>query len=168
MAIDGYLLDTGIVGHYFCRHVNVIAKIESLPDDTPLFISAITRGEIEFGHCRTQSTDHERRAEFIRFVRDSFRGTFIIPVTKDTGAQYGELKAKLFAKYPPTSQNENHPELGIDMVTGSSLGIDENDLWIASQAIQHNLILVTADNMTRIKSIADGLLDDAENWTEPI
>ena len=168
MTVDGYLLDTGIVGHHFSRHVNVVARINSLPNDALIFISAITRGEIEFGNCRTDSTDHERRAEFIRFVRDSFRGKFIVSVTKETGMHYGDLKAKIFAKYPPQSRRANHPETLIDAVTGSDLGIDENDLWIAAQAVEHNLILVTADNMEKIKSVADGLLDDAEDWTEPI
>ena len=165
MAIEGYLMDTGIVVHYFSRQVNVIARIESLPDDSMLFISAITRGELEFGHCRTTSTDHERRAEFDRFVRDEFRDRFIISVTKDTGMYYGDLKAKLFATYPPQNRRINHPETLFDPVTGSELGIDENDLWIAAQAIEHNLVLVTADKMEKIKTVAGGLLEDAENWT---
>jgi predicted nucleic acid-binding protein len=159
VAVNGYLLDTGIVGYYFTGHAEVMARIRSLrnPKDV-LFISAITRGEIEFGHCRTASTNHERRAEFIRWVGAEFRGKFIVPVTKHTGTYYGELKAKLFAKYQPASQHENHPELGIDQVTGAALGIDENDLWIASQSIEHNLILVTTDKLEKIKSVADGSL----------
>src|SRR4051794_18088874 len=111
MTVNGYLLDTCIVGYYFVGHAHVIAKIESLPDEAPLFISAIARGEIEFGNCRTNSTDHERRAEFIRFVKDEFRDRLIVPVTKHTSGVYGTLKAALFAKYPPASKTENHPEL---------------------------------------------------------
>src|SRR5258708_5549181 len=115
MAVNGYLLDTGMAADYFTGNINVVARVNALanPKDL-LFISAITRGEIEFGHCRTASTNHERREEFNRWVRDTFRGRFIVPVTHHTGGYYGDLKAKLFAKYPPESQNENHPELGID------------------------------------------------------
>ena len=47
------------------------------------------------------------------------------------------------------------------------LGIDENDLWIAAQAIEHNLVLVTNDEMKRIKHVAGPVLD-IEDWTEPM
>jgi predicted nucleic acid-binding protein len=33
-----------------------------------------------------------------------------------------------------------------DRVTGQLLQIDENDLWIAAQAVERNLVLVTSDS----------------------
>ena len=32
-----------------------------------------------------------------------------------------------------------------DRVTGQLLQIDENDLWIAAQAVERNLVVVTSD-----------------------
>jgi tRNA(fMet)-specific endonuclease VapC len=168
MGVDGYLLDTNTVRYYFDRHVNVIAKIDSLADEIGLYISVVTRGEIEFGHCITHSTNTQRRDEYDQFVKEKFVGRFIIPVTTATGLYYGDLKAKLFTKHPPKGRKENHPECCIDQVTGFELGIDENDLWIAAQAIEHNLILVTNDKLKKIKSVAEMLLADAEDWTKPI
>jgi tRNA(fMet)-specific endonuclease VapC len=89
-----------------------------------------------------------------------------IPVTPHTACHYGFLKANIFRLHPPHSTRQNHPERCIDRVTGAELGIDENDLWIAAQAIERNLILVTNDEMLRIREVAGGLLD-VEDWTRP-
>ena len=49
----GYLLDTNIVAYWFDtrrpQHERVAQYIQELPEATPLMISAITLGEIEFG-----------------------------------------------------------------------------------------------------------------------
>jgi len=50
----------------------------------------------------------------------------------------------------------------VDPVTAKVLGIQENDLWIAAQAIERNLILVTNDGMSRIREIASELR--IEDW----
>jgi tRNA(fMet)-specific endonuclease VapC len=163
--LNGYLLDTNTIGYYFGKHVNVIARIDSLPDETPMFVSAIALGEIAFGHSLTHSTDHHRRDEFDRFINNEFPKAFTVNVTRHTRIYYGDLKAKLFVKFPPKSASENHPERCVDRATGAELGIDENDLWMAAQAIEHNLILVTNDEMKRIREVSDAL--DVEDWTEP-
>src|SRR5207249_4222997 len=121
-------------------------------------------GEIAFGHEITQSTDHQVRIECDTFVNNEF--PLPIPVTRHTRMHYGMLKARLFRAYPPQHQGQNHPERCFDRVTGAELGIDENDLWIAAQAIERNLILVTNDEMLRIREVADAL--DVENWTQPM
>jgi tRNA(fMet)-specific endonuclease VapC len=43
-----------------------------------------------------------------------------------------------------------------------SLGFKDNDLWIASTAIQHNLILVSADSDLLVLDGIQGL--KVENW----
>jgi predicted nucleic acid-binding protein len=51
--VHGYLLDTNIVRYWFderrSEHQRVVQHIQKLPDATPLMISAITLGEIEYG-----------------------------------------------------------------------------------------------------------------------
>jgi predicted nucleic acid-binding protein len=51
----------------------------------------------------------------------------------------------------------------IDPVTSRELGIQENDLWIAAQALEYNLVLVTNDKMDRIRDVCEDL--QVENWT---
>jgi predicted nucleic acid-binding protein len=54
-----------------------------------------------------------------------------------------------------------------DPVTGHQLGIDENDLWIAAQAVEHNLVLITSDKLLKLREAdPDGRLL-IENWTAP-
>ena len=50
----------------------------------------------------------------------------------------------------------------VDPVTSLELGIQENDLWIAAQAISRNLTFVTNDRMERIRDVAGSLCID--NW----
>jgi tRNA(fMet)-specific endonuclease VapC len=162
--LKGYLLDTNMIGHYFASHPNVMAHVGALDEDDVLSVSAVALGEIAFGHEMTQSTDHHRREEFERFINNEF--PMAIPVDRHTRVHYGDLKARIFREYPPASSRENHPERCVDRVTGAELGIDENDLWMAAQAVQHNLILVTNDEMARISAVAPEL--DMEDWTEPV
>lgn len=161
----GYLLDTNTVSRYHTGHSYVVDRVQALPADAMLYISAITVGEIVFGHYITVTTDQERRDDFERFIRDEFPPGRILQVTSHAARHYGDIKARLFRLYPPPSRRHNHPESCIDRVTGQALGIDENDLWIASQSVEHNLILVTNDEMRRIKEVAPEI--DVEDWTQP-
>jgi tRNA(fMet)-specific endonuclease VapC len=163
--LNGYLLDTNIVGHYFCEHPNVIARVDSLPDDAVVVVSAITLGEIAFGHEVTVTTDQATRDECALWINSEFPVARVLPIRRTTRTHYGMMKSRLFRTFPPISVKQNHPECCIDRVTGIALGIDENDLWIAAQAVEHNLILVTNDEMGRIVEVSDELT--LEDWTLP-
>ena len=62
----GYLLDTNIVVYWFDarrpQHERVAHHIQELPEATPLMISAITLGEIEFGLQVTKVSTPEQEA----------------------------------------------------------------------------------------------------------
>ncbi len=79
-------------------------------------------------------------------------------------ATYGDLRARLFEKFAPKKRRRKglRPEELIDPVTAKELGIQENDLWIAAQAIERNLVLVTNDAMARIQEVASEL--KVEDW----
>lgn len=165
----GYLIDTQTVSYWFdttlSQHPNVRAHVESLPAETPLRVSVVTLGEIAFGHASTSKPDAAKQAAFNKFVRDKFPAP--LTITRSTTICYGEVRALLFKTYPPKGRKQRRPEQCFDPVTAKELGIDENDLWIASQAYEHNLVLVTNDGMARIRNVAAHLLS-VENWTEPI
>jgi tRNA(fMet)-specific endonuclease VapC len=162
--MKAYLLDTNIVGKWFSKNHNVVNHIAALPPDTLLFVSAVTLGEVHFGHGITQSTDIQKRDDFERWLRQEFPNA--MPVTRHTAVCYGTIRSALFKKYPPTSPRTNHPELCFDHASGHELGIEDNDLWIAAQSIEKNLILVSADKMDRIRDAAGRVLD-VENWEAP-
>jgi len=82
-----------------------------------------------------------------------------------TANTYGELRSLLFDKYAPNDKRKKNlrPEQLVDPITSLELGIQENDLWIAAQAIVRNLILVTHDKLTHIRKIAGSELH-IEDW----
>ena len=164
--MDGYLLDTMIVRFWFddaCpEHIHVATSIESLGHDAPLYVSVITVGEIEYGHRVKSPKLTEQQAEFLTFVDEVLPQR--LAVTERYASPYGELRAKLFEKFAPRDKRRMgmRPEQLLDPETATSLGIQENDLWIAAQALERNLVLVTHDKMNRIREVADELR--VEDW----
>lgn len=88
-----------------------------------------------------------------------------LPVRETTGMYYGQLRARLFEKFAPKEKRTKglRPEQLTEPVTSLELGIQENDLWIAAQASEYNLVLATNDKMLRIREVASGLLR-IESW----
>ena len=161
----GYLLDTNIVAYWFDRgrpqHERVGHHIQELPETTPLMISAITLGEIEFGLQVAQAETPEQEA-FRAFIHTNL--PMVLDITKATRIYYGALRASVFEKYAPNVKRRRglRPEQLIDPVTSQELGIQENDLWIATPALEYHLVLVTNDKMERIRDVCKEL--QIENW----
>jgi tRNA(fMet)-specific endonuclease VapC len=61
-------------------------------------------------------------------------------IDPETANIYGQLKASIFNQFAPKEKNKRRKTKITD------LGFGENDLWIAAIAIQHNLIIVSADS----------------------
>lgn len=167
--MDGYLIDTNIVNFWhnanLPENLNVSAQIAALAPRELLTISIVTIGEIYFGHRTASTPDPARQAALEQFIATQFPKP--MPVTKHTANYYAELRSRLFKKYPPAGKKQRRPEQCLDPITALELGIDENDLWIAAQAVERNYILVTHDAMARIKDVTKGLLV-TKDWTEPI
>ena len=89
----------------------------------------------------------------------------VLDVTKATRISYGALRASVFEAYAPNARRRRglRPEQLIDPVTSQALGIQENDLWMAAQALEYNLVFVTNDKMARIREVCADL--QVENWT---
>lgn len=88
----------------------------------------------------------------------------MLEIGRTASIYYGQLRACLFKEYAPRSKRGKGrwPEELIDPTTGRELGIQENDLWIAAQAIEYNLVLVSHDEMRHIRHVADDL--QVEDW----
>jgi len=168
--VRGYLLDTNIVVYWFDsrrpQHERVVHHIQELPEATPLMISAITLGEIEFGLqvSKVSTLEQEVSQEALRVFTDT-NLPMVLDVTKATRISYGALRASVFEKYAPNTQRRRglRPEQLIDPATSHKLGIQENDLWIAAQTMEYNLVFVTNDKMVRIREVCADL--QVENWT---
>jgi tRNA(fMet)-specific endonuclease VapC len=111
-----YLLDTNIIIALFA---NDIAVNNHLVNAEEIFVPSVAIGELFYGARKSERSQGnlERIEEFI--VRN-----IVIGCDVETARQYGEVKSKLRIKGRP---------------------LPENDIWIATVAIQHNLILVTRD-----------------------
>lgn len=164
--MDGYLLDTNIVSYWFneqrSEHSLVIDRVGSLGPTVPLYVSVITIGEIEYGHRANPVAVTEQQDEFVAFLERMLPQK--LNVTKHSATAFGDVRAKLFDEYAPLGKRTRgkRPEQLLDPETALSLGIQENDLWIAAQAIERNLILVTDDKMDHIRKVAPELR--VENW----
>ena len=160
--MDDYLLDTNITSYWFNgnapQHRQVFDHIEAVAD-AHLLVSSITLGEIEFG-VRLEG-DNAAVQEYAEAVQARFPA--VVDVSKHTASAYGDLRARLYKRFAPKRKRARKwiEEL-IDPTTGKELGVQDNDVWIAAQALVHNYVLVTADRMEHIRSVAPEL--QVENW----
>ncbi|MFO0863517.1 MAG: PIN domain-containing protein [Gemmataceae bacterium] len=163
--MPAFLLDTQIVCYLFDEaapeHANVKEHYRRVPAENQLFISSITIGEIAFGHAKADGADLQKQQKLQEWLKFTF--PFIIDVTKVTAPYYGEIRGNLFRKFAPKGKGRR-PESCYDPATSKELGIQENDLWIASQAYEKNLCLVTNDKMNRIQEVTESLIV-FKNWT---
>ena len=162
-----FLLDTCVWSYWFDikekKHVNITSHIQKLPSDSVLGISIISWGEVAYGHKANSLDETPIQTEYIQFIKSKRPKTFEIDI--HTADKYGEMRALLFDKYAPKKRKSGlRPEQLIDPITSRELGIQENDLWIAAQAITRNLTLVTTDKLNRIREVAGDDLH-IENWT---
>ncbi|HNQ23888.1 MAG TPA: PIN domain-containing protein [Phycisphaerae bacterium] len=168
--MDGYLLDTNTIRHWFDGDSGKFPAVRAVADsraaDSPMYVSAISLGEIEYGHALNPAPADTRRAAFVTFVREKLRQ--ILSVSKHTAEPYGLIRAELAEKSPPPGgwKNKVRPEQMYDPVAGRELGIDENDLWLAAQAVERNLVLVTSDKMARVREAVQEVFPSfrSENW----
>jgi len=164
--VRGYLLDTNIITYWFQgatpENRKVVSHIGGLDAGTPLRVSAVTLGEIEYGHRVVAATDTPIQIEFNQFVHTQLPD--VLDIRRTTRIYYGLIRARLFAKYSPQyGRKAVRPEQLADPVTAQTLGVQENDIWIAAQAAEYNLVLVTHDNMKRVRNEVSDILD-IEDW----
>jgi len=125
-------------------------KLQSL-DKVLISACVISYGELIFGAYKS-----ERVSDNLQEVFDFWKDIIVHKIDDDTAIIYGRLKNEILEGFGP---KDKHKRRGFAI---ESLGYKDNDLWIASVAIQHELILVSADNdIIRLIGI-EGLM--VENW----
>lgn len=154
--MDGYLLDTSIASVVWDgdhkHHLYVRERLAALGDD-PVWVTPITLGEVEYGLALRPTLDPARQ----QGVRTAMQSYQVLPLDPNTAGPYGQLRGALFRTYGSQTAKghikEKRPENLLDKTTARELGIQENDLWIVSVAVQYDLCLITADG--RMQPILD-------------
>lgn len=162
--MKGYLLDTSSASALWdelhVHHKIVREFLKEIDESAPVFISPIVFGEIAYGYEIHEAADQQRK-EAIQSKLREFDASQILPITEHTAEAYGALRARLFNTYAPRPMRRRArakwPEDLIDKTTSKALGVQENDVWLAAQALERNLVLVTNDKMTHIGAVAADL-----------
>lgn len=159
-----YLLDTNILSYWYdstpdvsgrvkSTHANVVHNVARVRTPDPqtdyvsrLFVSVVTLGEVEYGHQSATTPDPVKQAEYTKFIREQCPGS--LDITQHVAEEYGRMRGWLFNTCSPKKMRTKakRAEQLVFPATGQELGIDENDLWIAAQAMTHKLVLVTHDH----------------------
>ncbi len=159
--MDGYLFDTNAVSPLWnVRHPehDIIKDFFASVSQSPVWLSTIVLAEIEYGMKVTPEMDIDSQNQ----VRHEMSNhPFILDIDKHTIGPYSDLRAELFKKFSPRDRRGRltvkWPEDLIERTSAKELGVQENDIWIAAQAIQYNLILVTGDHMQRLVDVSENL-----------
>src|SRR5262249_18979112 len=107
--------------------------------------SIINRGELLF-----MAYHSERVEENLGLVRAFLAGIAVHRIDREVTEIYGRIKAGALARFGPKERaRRRHFSL-------QSLGITENDLWIAAVALRNHLVVVSGDSdFGRIAEISE-------------
>ena len=155
--MSDYLLDTNILRYWYddrcSQHDKVLARVQAvcLPDPQTqyiprLFVSVVTMGEIEYGHRYAPKPDRAKQLKYQEFVRQQCPEH--LEIIAHVADAYGKMKAWLMNNFAPKTMRTKAKRLEqlVNPITTEKLGVQENDVWIAAQAMTFNLVLITHDH----------------------
>ena len=152
--MDTYLLDTNLVSVLYDagrpNHLAVRGVLASLDPNAPQLVSVVTIGELRYGLALSRAAG--RPLAHIEACIERTEEHPLAEVGRHTAEAFGYVKSSIARQRMNIGRNiPRYVEDWSDRVTGKSLQIDENDLWIAAQAVERNLVVLTSDpDFTRI------------------
>lgn len=152
--MDTFLLDTNIVSVLYdagrTNHIAVRNALAALDPAAPQLVSAVTIGELRFGLALSRAAG--RPLAHIEACIERTEEHPLAEIGRHTAAAFGHVKSSVALQRVDIERRISRwVEIWSDRVTGQLLQIDENDLWIAAQAVERNLVLVTSDpDFTRV------------------
>jgi tRNA(fMet)-specific endonuclease VapC len=149
--MEGFLLDTSAPSAYLNpahqHHAAAVETIDALPQTRMKLVSIVTLGEFQFGLAMAEAADSEQLPVF-RERLAALRHDAPLDMTRHAAAACAALKRRL-ARRVQARANQTKPsrriEDWIDAKSGKRLQIDENDLWIAAQAKERDLTVISGD-----------------------
>ncbi len=145
-----YLLDTNHCSFAILGNSNVLSRLAAI-ENSLVSTCVIVQGELVDMAERSQ-----RQEDNLALIHRFLMSIYIHNIDESTATIYGQLKAGLFNQFAPKEKNKRRK------TKISDLGFDENDLWIAAIALQHNLTVVSADSdfqrIQQVKTLT------AESW----
>jgi tRNA(fMet)-specific endonuclease VapC len=145
-----YLMDTTHCIKIMSGDNELRTKISNIID-LKMATCLIVCGELMFGLHKS-----DQFAENLRKLESFYEDILIYGIDFETTDIYGRLKATIIERFGPKDKVKRRN------TKTESLGFKDNDLWIASIAIQHNLILVSADKHIHQLQGINGL--KVESW----
>ncbi len=145
-----YMFDTTHCIKLMSGDPNLTKRMSDIPD-VQIVTCLIVHGELMFGVHKSDQFDQNLRRLDSFFIEIPIYGLDL-----ETTNIYGKLKATIIERFGPKDKSKRRN------TKTESLGFKENDLWIASIAIQHNLILVSADKHIHQLQGVNGL--KVESW----
>lgn len=152
--MDTYLLDTNLVSVLYdagrTNHIAVRTALAALDPAAPQLVSAITIGELRYGLALSRAAG--RPLTHIETCIQQTEEHPLAEVGRHTAEAFGYVKSSLaLQRVDIRSRIPRWVEVWSDRITGQLLQIDENDLWIAAQAVERNLVVLTSDpDFTRV------------------
>lgn len=152
--MDTYLLDTNFVSVLYDagrpNHLAVRAALAALDPAAPQLVSSVTIGELRFGLALSRAAG--RPLAHIETCIERTEEHPLAEVGRHTAEAFGHVKSSVALQRIDIQRRiPRWVESWSDRVTGQLLQIDENDLWIAAQAVERNLVVVTSDpDFTRV------------------
>jgi tRNA(fMet)-specific endonuclease VapC len=129
-----YLLDTNHCSYIINGDPKVTDKLKSHSADT-VGVSIITHAELLY-----MAQKSALKAKNLETIHRFLSEVDLYFLDEETASIYSHLKAMIFNQFAPKDKSKRRN------VSIQSLGFGDHDLWIAATAIQHDLILVSADS----------------------
>lgn len=132
--IMSYLLDTNHCSYIINGNIQVINALNTRENDT-IAISIITYAELLY-----MADKSERKSENITALKHFLSQVNLYFIDEETAIFYSNIKTAIFNYFAPKDKNKRR------RTSISNLGFTDHDLWIVATAVQHGLILVSADS----------------------
>lgn len=146
--MDTYLLDTNLVSVLYdsqrSNHAAARAAIAALDPQAPQFVSAITIAELRFGLALSRAAG--QALVHIEACIERAEEHPMAEVGRHTSEAFAHVKSSVaLHRLDVRRRIPRWVEGWTDRVTSQILQIDENDIWIAAQAVERNLVVLTSD-----------------------
>jgi predicted nucleic acid-binding protein len=147
--MDTYLLDTNLVSVLYDvrrpNHLAVRQAIAALEPAAAQLVSAITIAELRFGLALWQALGQP--LTHIEACIEQAEDHPLAEIGRYTAEAFAYVKSSVaLQRIDVHRRKPRWVEAWTDRVTAQLLQIDENDLWIAAQAVERNYVVVTSDS----------------------